>query len=73
MTKKRPDYHNRPWGTLCELDFIDSLGAKGDRLFLLKKYAKAASLRTEWGKMNRGKIINHVNEAIKQESGLTRN
>jgi hypothetical protein len=53
------------WDTYAEMDFINNLGTKnGGRLKALEGYMHGAKLRSNWGEINRKRIMKFVQVQI---------
>lgn len=61
------------WLTCDEVAFVQRLGthteqgAKTARLVHLQRYIKAASLRTEWGKIDKGAVLREAETLLRAE------
>ena len=58
------------WNTDMEIDFLDNEGTfremPGNPLKLLRGYLKGIATRTDWGTMNKEKIIAHARARIRK-------
>ena len=58
------------WSTEDEIDFLDNIGTflemPGNPLKLLRGYLRGVETRTDWGTMDKDKIIAHAKARIQE-------